>query len=588
MEDLPVSSAATKLEGSWSGTTTVSVPPEGIPLFALFLADSRCVLRDALAPTMPAETEDICALRCIRDKTCLFYSFGSAAGSGSTAECTLYPFCIGEPTEGFNTKRMYAGETVVDSVCKIDLTVHGLVLDLAIHSCGGDSNPVSNGLRRSAQVGALRGIILPADSSAISTDLTSCGNALAAVVAPCQGKLEQVQSQTGSSQEFSYWRMQVRWTASSRDRIPGDLDNIILSFGLSDGAQDWPLQFVMNPIAFGEPDPVISFNQDQLPGESSKQPTQLASRFRLQLTTIPKVPRQTDATAINLLAATKACNESLLATMSLRNFGFDCAAAVSAFYPESTLSLSSESRFTEAANECGNPCLVALTNATNNTVNVCKAAWDRASQSKARLGQNIMLADDGSPILAISDPGIRFLLESLLRFADAAYLLDTACSSNWRNARCTHSLDGLVGCPLAIPTRASSGIAYQTWLLPTFAGKEGCGNNCSVGLKEYIYTQGCCTATMAVAEARWANTVVGASGLGPRFWVDWGENSPLELFRVPDACPNPMSMGLEDIAAARAVGVDCQGILCGLAGIWPGRCCNTVRCANGGTKVPPL
>ena len=597
-------SAASVLDGAWTGTTVALVPPEGYPLFSVFLVHGRCSLPYSISPAAVTAGEDACSILCISNPACQFYSYGpvdQASKIASPANCSLFSFCVGESAPNCTTQRMFATAELIGALCKVDLTVRGLAVDLSIHSCDG-ADQATPGVRRSPQAGALHGIILPADQTGSENNPTSSSlacDALSSNTFPCEGLQN---SHEQAAQPFSYWRLRIRWTGSSRDRMPGDVDNVIIAFDLNDGVEQWPLQLAMYPSSEGEPDPGTSFDIDFLGGNVSDSSEiislepQRASRLRLGPSVTPPVPEGKETAAITLLAAANVCSRALDSALLLAKSGSACMAAVAAFFPDAEATAaaaaaaggsSSAGRINLAANECNNPCLPALTNATRAADSTCGKAF-RDAPLKAAVQR---VADDGAPVLAGFDPSVQILLSCLQHAADAVYLFEVACATNWQGDKCNQALQNSDACPMAVPPgRALDAAALQTLMLPV--SPDGCGN-CSAELMNYIYTDGCCVATLASAETRWADTVARVPQLGPWFWVNWSSELPLELFRPPDACPVPAPKGAGTVAEAKAlaeisqavVTIECRVSLCGLTSVWPDECCNNELCANGGAKV---
>ena len=599
MSAFPASAMATALEGQWTGSVIAEVPPNGGALYTLFLEAGSCALGYAIAPPVTVASENDCATLCLANSACQFFSFGLGTTVGDPAAnwyCTTFPFCIGESAANYTTFRIFPTADMVGAQCSAELSIRGLVVDLSVHSCG-DGESVT-GVRRSPQAGALRGILLAAPGGPDIVDATAACNALAASSSPCQG----MQYPLGlPAQPFPYWRLQIRWTGSSRDRTTGDVDNVLLATDLSDGAEKWPLQIAMCPITDGEPDPTTSFDLDFGGGVSGSFPLQPASRFRFRpAAALPLLPGY-DTDVIGLLSKAYSCSAALDGVLDLALTSTDCGNAVSAFFPsmaavvmakDSAGNSSSAGRILLAKAACGNPCLSSLAAAVRAASETCTDAWHSAPLADAVA----RLADDGTPVLAGFNPGVQILLTNLLRVTDAKYLLDVACATNWRGTSCTRGPEDL---PSSCPTLKPGGSAVdsaadQTLMLPV--GADGCGDNCSAELASYIYIEGCCSATIANAQVNWMDAVARLPALAPWFWVDWGDSRPVELFRPSDACPSPAAAGAGTVemgAAATAmeeavVGIECRAALCGLTAAWPSACCNTALCSNGGTKVHML
>ena len=593
---LDTSAMASALEGQWTGTVIAEVPPDDGALFSLFLVAGTCTHSYAIAPTIILASENACATHCLANSACQFYSVGPAFTAGDLAPrwyCTIFPFCIGEFAANYSTFRIFPASKMVGAQCTADLTIRGIVVDLSVHSCGGGGSESPAGVRRSPQTGALRGIILPAGPNTGSCD------ALAERAAPCQGMLYPLGM---AAQAFPYWRLRVRWTGSSRDRNSGDVDNVLMVMNLTDGENIWPLQLAMYPDTDGEPNPESSFDFDYGGGGSGSFPVQSASRLRLRRAAAQQLPLETDTNAIDLLSKAYSCSTALDGALELARNSADCASVVNALFPSAAVvavakasvgNSSSAARILLAKSSCGNPCLPLLSEAIRSASSVCTNAWHSAPLADAAVSG---LAEDGTPVLAGYTPGVQVLLMGLIRAADAVYLLDVACATNWLGASCTGGPQDLpASCPTLTPKGSlPDSAADQTLMIPV--GADGCGDNCSAELSDYIYIEGCCSATIANAQASWMDSVSRLPALGSWFWVDWGGNRQLELFRPSDACPSPPRAG-EGTAAMEAaiaaleeavVGIECRAELCGLAAAWPSACCNSATCLNGGAKVRVL
>jgi hypothetical protein len=94
-----------------------------------------------------------------------------------------------------------------------------------------------------------------------------------------------------------------------------------------------------------------------------------------------------------------------------------------------------------------------------------------------------------------------------------------------------------------------------------------------------IAGDGCCVATVAMAEQRYRASVMGLLMLGQRFRINWG-NGIIEDFSSPNQCSSNGTW----------VDTACLAGLC-LAdvGAWPAVCCDAVAaaCMNGGVQTEP-
>ena len=568
--------------------TVATVPPNDMPLFSVYLESGRCALSDALEPPSPAAGKEGCATRCVGDPSCIFFSCSQNNGTSTTpgnvvVECAIFAVCNREAAIDYTTWRIYSSTNMIGVACTAELVVNSIIVELSVHSCNTGEGGLQN-VRQSPQVGSLRGVLLAAEDD--GSESANC-DALSISATPCQG----LQYPFGAQAlPFSYWRLRILWTESSRDRRPGDVDNVLLGLNLSDGSRQWPVQIVIYPAADGDPDPDTYLEMD-IGSDSQPLPQQNAQRIRMQPVITVPILQGRETAAIELLAAATVCDSAIAETISLSKQSADCALAAAYMFPN-YFGISNGTRFekriTLAISTCSNPCLQTLLLAAREAASKCSAAWQGAPLST-------VLSDsmyNGFPILNGSEPAFALLLTGLLSAADAVYAVDVACATNWHGSSCAaHLEDVLVGCPvLSTPGRASD-IATTLMLLK---GSGACQGNCSAGLTDYIYDEGCCAATIAAAENSWTEYVVRTDGLGRGFWVEWVGPRPLELFRWPDTCPTPpKSAGTATTAAVEssimtaAVVVECQASLCNLGPFWPSACCNGSQCANGGTQVLP-
>jgi hypothetical protein len=179
-------------------------------------------------------------------------------------------------------------------------------------------------------------------------------------------------------------------------------------------------------------------------------------------------------------------------------------------------------------------------------------------------------------VVAERSAALQSLLADLVRAADARYALAVACASNRLGRPCLRSHeDYLRGCTWAAPPgRAASATARRS----LFSAGAGCGPACSGEMADYLYEEGCCAATVAAEERRWAEAVSMHPTLGRRFRVAWPGGGPPEEFRAADDCGGP----------AAAMDLACAAAGCGRsagAGSFPASCCDGVLCANDGLKV---
>jgi hypothetical protein len=106
----------------------------------------------------------------------------------------------------------------------------------------------------------------------------------------------------------------------------------------------------------------------------------------------------------------------------------------------------------------------------------------------------------------------------------------------------------------------------------------GCALACQEQFSNMVVYEGCCTTTVAMAEARWNANVMSHPMLGRWFQIDWGGGS-IEEFRAPDPCGR----------IGGWVEVECLARQCISGGVWPAMCCDTATaaCANGGVQGEP-
>ena len=104
----------------------------------------------------------------------------------------------------------------------------------------------------------------------------------------------------------------------------------------------------------------------------------------------------------------------------------------------------------------------------------------------------------------------------------------------------------------------------------------GCTLECAAQVANLVFSEGCCAASIAAAQARWLDDVTGNQFLGQHFRVDWGLGR-VEEFRAPSAC-----------GGGGMVNAVCRAAQCGAGDeIWPTACCNATAagCANGGVQA---
>jgi hypothetical protein len=587
---MPTSSAAIKkIEGIWTGVTTAAVPPDGAPFFAPYLSDGRCDPRYSMGRA-PATNAEVCATRCVGTPDCAFYSFcPPSATTNGTSDCALFSFCVVESATNYTTRRAVNLKDQIAATCRAEMSIMGLAITIAIHSCSGAaaSAPAA---RRSAQTGELRGVLLSAGKAGEDCDALQGAGA-----SPCTA----MQLRPGlPGQPYELWRLRVRWTYSSRDRVVGDVDTICFATGLSDGKDKWPLQLSLIPATV-EPDFSAAFEQDGGSAEAVAPSPRGAWRLRLRLATAPAKPVGMELAAIGLLAAADECRKALDTTLGLASSSSDCAAAVSAVLPDAATS-SGGDRAARATSACGSVCRPMLSAAVDEAALRCATAWSTAPLQVAVAEQPGV---DGSPVLLARTAGLSNLLSDLIRAADAAYLLAVACSFSRSGTYCAASEDIISGCPSVTPPGSALGnVVQRTFFRPsppssgnTDTGSRLCDGNCTMNLANYLFKQGCCVATVEEAKALWINRVCRPS-IGTKFWVDWGDGTELELFRAADACPKPVPLGAGTAAAAAAnaaaavasVTLECRAGQCGLgvmSGVWPTACCDDSMCSNGGVKV---
>ena len=594
MPALATTTAATNLEGYWSGVTVASVPPNNAPLFSIFLVNGRCAFGNALEPPGSAAGEEECATRCVGNPSCIFFSCShlnnsETSGDDEPVNCAIFSVCNAEEASGFYTWRIYESQNMVGVACSTELTVGSIIFELSVHFCGisaGESHGQPSVLRRSAQAGSLRGVLLSAEDG--GSDTADC-DALDIEATACQG----LQYPPGDPKSFSYWRLRILWTESSRDRRPGDLDVVLLGLDLSDGSQQWPIQLAMYPAEYGDPDPDSSFDMDNGIINSMQQlPPQKAQRLRMQpvieaaaLTSV----RETESIA--LLASASVCNNAIFDVMKISKQSKECELAVAAIFSNSSSASYSdkysETRISRAASTCNNSCFQYLKLAAQEAASVCSAAWQGAPLATILTGRT----HSGYPVLNGSVPALGMLLSGVLNSANAVYFMDISCATNWRGGRCMPRLEeSQLGCQTLTTLDSSTDLA-TTYLLPD--GANGCDSNCSSVLADYLYSEGCCAETVAAAEVLWNKYIVRTSDLGNGFVVEWGGLIPSQLFRLPDQCPTVALNGAgtapreapQAVISSSAVDIACQAALCGYLPVWPSACCNGSLCANGGVQV---
>jgi hypothetical protein len=506
----------------------------------------------------------------------------------------LFSFCIEEQAVNYTTYRVHNSAGLEGAACSAELRIHGPAVTLTVHSCAGAAAD-SPGVRRSAQSGELRGILLPADNAGGLDDCNAFAGSDAGS-APCQA----LQKTTGIP--FEFWRLRVQWTWSSRDRASGDVDQLIFVMGLSDGAAKWPLQLSVIPSSAARPDLATTFEADG--GLTNVVLPQRAWRLRLQHAAVPAKPAGLESSSVALLAAAYECHNALARALQLALSSTDCAAAVEAVLPDPIAFAGGRvSRAARAATVCGNSCRPALTASVGQAASICSAAW-RAAPLQVALQERPHA--DGAPVLLSGTPGLRELLSDLIRAADAVYLLAVACASNRRGTSCAEIEVDLNGCPLTTPRgRGKDAVALRTLLLSSTQSDKGgnrvalCKGNCTKVLGDYLFEQDCCVATIAAAEAQWMDLVCKPAAIGPRFWVDWGGGAEPELFLAPSTClaAKPLGAGtataVPAVAAASSTAVDltCWAGQCSLGvevGVWPTACCDDSKCVNGGVKVASI
>jgi hypothetical protein len=586
--------AFSDLNGHWTGLTHASAAFDGGPLFKVYNLGTRCGMKYSLSPMTESAGSDACANRCIANPLCQFYSYVGSDSSDRVFQpvterkkCFIFSSCaITEVAENYTTWQMRSPLELVSVSCKTELTISESVVDLAVHSCddassaasGSDEGDPSLGVRKSAQTGALRGIIRPPGPDAVS-GVVEC-DALSAGAEPCLGLQY---PKKGPPQFFNYWRFQILWTGSSRDRAPGDVDNVLIAFNLSDGAAFWPLQISMYRAADAAPNPVASFDLDLGMGRS-----QFASRLRLQPAVSPQVRTGTDVEDVQLLNSLNVCQTALRSILVLDDSNRDsaCAAAAANIFSNQNINPQQTTRISQMTmveKICETPCYTALLLAARGALSTCTSAWKASSFSTVTQGY----ADDNRPVVNASIPVFKLLLSSLLRLADGVYTIEVACATSWLGAPCSYIFPNVTGCARSEPSgRPYNAIALQT-LFKSKIG-EGCSRTCADGFADFIYTGGCCAGTISAAEEQWIQNLISPPIFQGGFWVDWGETRLFQLIRAPDDCADAAATSAvisASGASTKMTSPGCAAGLCGFQSAWPDACCTKQECKNGGFKV---
>jgi cysteine-rich repeat protein len=278
---LQLGPVASGLEGVWEGVMNGRAPPDAAAGGSMFVPYARgtCAstgaLQEATVNAANTNREISCAEQCAADFNCVFFSFyyprpGTIVNSSAGA-CKLFSFCeIDETFSNSNAAAsggsgskynrsavaaaaaaaIAAGGYVTYRVrldlaiapCRAVLLVRGHVIRLSVPTCGnavgiaasfaGVQGADSGLRRRSPQVGALVGTILPLGESAPWGDggwAAECSPLVSAEVADADRSGENISgwphacSEGGSGLQKA-WRARVRWTLVSSDRAVGNVD----------------------------------------------------------------------------------------------------------------------------------------------------------------------------------------------------------------------------------------------------------------------------------------------------------------------------------------------------------------------------
>ncbi len=399
------------IQGMWSGTTIAQVAPGGSELFA-FYSTGRCRLHDAIARFNVSNSEarggvggETCATHCVSTANCVFYSYGEPG-----ADCLLFAFCQVEEEVDLSSgrKRMYttlrARSDLEDTQCGSELYVRGRVVRIFIHSCSDDVSMVGGGRfnhtvrrrRRSPQTGMLVGLLLPSGPPCDALDSLDhqCTTTLFAT--------------TGFDRSIGYWTARIRWTASSRDRVIGDEDLVLLAQNQSDSTgKIWPLTLHFTALKNGPPAPAnIALDPGIRPPFSKAQ----VIRFRHANTGL-SLQALRDPFQITRLSAAETCKKALAEATALTINNPECALLVSAVLSPQSAGVNRDS----VSARCNTSCRPALLAKISNAAQVCTAAWRRASIAS----MEIVAAGDGVPRLQLETveggAALTWLLQNLLQ-----------------------------------------------------------------------------------------------------------------------------------------------------------------------------
>ena len=407
-----------EFEGVWTGLTVARVASSGGPLFVPY-GTGRCQPHYAIGHFSVAPSGiggesggNTCETLCVGDPDCNFYSYGAVSalsgGNDTAGDCLLFAFCTISPTTAvvvenrtYSTFRLQTD--LVDSPCAADLAIRSRAVRLYVHSCASPGSDAPAAVRISPQSGALLGVLLPDPSS-------KCD--ILGAVGSCNTTISSVSGQPLSQ---PFWTGSVQWTASTRDRAVGDVDNLLLALGApsdADSAAVWPMSIAMSPIATGPLDPKAALDP-----RSALSAGQMIRLFRANGST-SSVPAPLDAGPIDRIAAAVACSGALASIVGFAAAEPACAALTNALLPPHNISCTggggngtgpAESRSVAVAGLCSAPCEPLLAAVVDDAARTCAAAWNSVPVDPAQAP----VGADGVPVLLMSAAGAEPLLEAL-------------------------------------------------------------------------------------------------------------------------------------------------------------------------------
>ena len=413
----PSTGAPSALEGMWTGSTVAQVAPNGGPLFALYSA-GRCLPLYAISQFSVASGSNgderggsgsnMCATQCVGTPQCVFYSYSPApirSGVRASGDCLLFAFCQMESSDTSNnqtyaTFRLQTG--LVNAPCSADLAIRGRVVRLHVHSCANSVSDSSSGVRHSPQTGALLGVLVP-DSSSECDLMSGSGPCNAAILTMGDQPLLQ-----------PYWTSNIKWTSSARDRVVGDIDNLLLALDAPSAAAAaavWPLSLAMSPASAGQINPQLALDP--------RSTLSAAQLLRMQVVNRSlSLPAPRDDGQISSLAAASACRGALEDIMTVATADHECVALTSALLPSLNTTCSGGRgngtdsmvtfRSAMVAGLCSSPCASQLKTVVEGASSTCAAAWRGVSFDPV-----LAPADtDGLPILLLSSPAASIILET--------------------------------------------------------------------------------------------------------------------------------------------------------------------------------